>query len=172
MAKNKTLKAKITLTDFRPARLLAEKADVTRMLLGTLIGRATGTVKRQSPDGSQTFIGLGGEFQAHVAGDDEPVSSGVLFMPDTFINPLIEIISDKVDEKTGEVKENGAEAVLLAYHVFAVRANNAQQRSWELEAIADPKAEEPVDALAGLRALVTPPTQAALEDKSADKKKK
>lgn len=159
MAKNKTLKAKITLTDFRPDRIKAEKEDVRRMLLGTLIGRATGIVTRTSPDKTTKFEGLGGDFEMHVIGDDGPASSGVLFMPDTFTNPIIGMLSDEVDKSSGEIIKPGAAAVILAYKVFAVRANNPQGRSWELEAISDPKAEEPVDHLSAIRGLLEPQAQ-------------
>ena len=172
MAKNQTLKSKITLTNFRPARLLALPEDVFRLNLGTLVGRATGVVQRKSPEGEQVFEGLGGMFMAQVD-KDEPIRSGVLFMPDSFIQPLIVMLSDEVDKDTGEVKRKGADAVEFAYNVWAVRAKNAAGREWELEAIMDPKAEEPVDPLAALTARLAPvPAQAAIENKTEGGKAK
>lgn len=171
MAKNQTLKSKITLTNFRPARLLALPETETRLMLGTLVGRATGVVRRKSPEGEQVFEGLGGMFMAQVD-KDEPIRSGVLFMPDAFINPLLEMISDEVDKKTGEVIKQGAEAVEFAYNVWAVRAKNAVGREWELEAIMDPQAEEPMDPLANLTKRLAPVAVAtAIEDKSGGKSK-
>lgn len=155
MAKNQTLKSKITLTNFRPARLLALPEDQFRLMLGTLVGRATGVVQRKSTDDEQVFEGLGGMFMA-VVDKDEPIRSGVLFMPDSFIQPLIAMLSDEVNKKSGEVIRPGADAVEFAYNVWAVRSKNAVGREWELEAIMDPKAEEPVDPLANLTARLAP----------------
>jgi len=164
MAKNQTLKSKITLTNFRPARLLALPETETRLMLGLLVGRATGVVQRKSPEGEQVFEGLGGMFKASVD-KDEPIRSGVLFMPDSFIRPIIAMLSDEVDKKTGEVLKKGSDAVEFAYKVWAVRAKNAAGREWELEAIMDPKAEEPVDPLAELEARLAPAVP-AIENKS------
>lgn len=172
MAKNQTLKSKITLTNFRPARLLALPEDQFRLMLGTLVGRATGVVQRKSPEGEQVFEGLGGMFMAQVD-KDEPIRSGVLFMPDSFVQPLIAMLSDEVDKTTGEVVRKGADAVEFAYNVWAIRAKNAVGREWELEAIMDPQAEEPTDPLANLTKRLAPnPLQTAIENMTADKKKK
>ena len=163
MARNKTLTSKITLSTFRPKRFLAEPESVNKMLLGTLIGRATKVVRRNGPDGETAFEGLGGVFEASVIGDEAPINSGVLYMQESFINPLIDLISDEVDSKTGEVTKAGASAALIAYKVYVVRSKNPAGYSWELEAISDPKAEEPVDELAALRGFVSAPVQAQIE---------
>lgn len=156
-----TQKAKITLTDFRPKRIHNEPESVTRMLVGTLIGRADGVVERRSPAGDQTFAGLSGVFEAHVTGA-EPVRSGILFMPESFQEPLIKLLSDETDEKTGEVLTPGANAINIAYRVFVARSGNAAGYSWELDQIIDDKNIVEVDPLAGMRGLLGSPNLKAL----------
>ena len=135
------VKSKITLTDFNPKRIstLAETEKVLK--LGVLIGRAVDTVERQSPDKSTSFTGMRGDFEAYFAPyidasgkqvTPDPWKSGVLFMPDTFQDTIIQMISDKVDAKSGEVLEEGAEAVSFAYEVAVQRAGNAQGYEWVL----------------------------------------
>lgn len=167
--KNKV--SKITLTTFNPKRIAAEKEEVRRLFLGTLIGRATGLVERNSPDQSQTYIGLGGMFEAKVTGA-EPVSSGVLFIPETFQQELQDMLTDTLDPKSGEVITKAAASVMFSYRIFCVRANNAQGYSWEIESVLDPKMEVDIDPLAELRALVAPVEQPKIEDKSGGKKEK
>lgn len=168
------LKTKITLTDFRPKRIVNEPDEVRRLYLGTLIGRATAVVSRTMPN-AQTFEGLAGEFEANVMGEKEPVQSGVLFMPDTFIASLIAMLSEKTDSKTGEIIEKAADAVNIAFRIFSIKADNPQGYSWQLESIRDPKVEASKDHLAELRTLVSPvdTAQAALNapEKEAEKEK-
>jgi hypothetical protein len=165
------MKTKITLSDFRPKRIVNEPDNVREIFLGTLIGRATGVVVRTMPN-QQTFEGLGGEFECNVVGSDEPVQSGVLFMPDTFINGLIGMLSDKTDSKTGEVIEPAASAVQIAFKIYSVKDGNAQGYTWKLESIRDPKAEKAADPLAELRNLVSAPaSQARIAAPEKDGKK-
>lgn len=160
-------KSKITLTSFRPKRIAAEADEVRKLLLGTLIGRANGTVERVSPSGDQKYVGLGGRFEANIVGDNQPVQSGVLFMPETFQSGLVEMLSDKIDSKTGEILEHGADAVNIAFRVYVVRDGNAQGYAWELESIVDPTAEAEVDPLSDLRKLMmSAPKLVAIEDGS------
>ena len=149
-----TQKAKITLTDFRPKRIHSdENKDVQRLLVGTLIGRADGVISRTSPDGQTKFPGLSGVFEAHVTGA-EPVRSGVLFMPESFQEPLIKLLSDEINEETGEVITPGASAIKVAYRVFVARAGNAAGYSWELDQIVDDNVMVETDPLADLRGLM------------------
>ena len=149
-----TQKAKLTLSDFRPKRLHSdENKDVQRLLVGTLIGRANGVIERTGADGETKFPGLSGVFEAHVTGS-EPVRSGVLFMPESFQEPLIKMLSDEVDEKTGEIITPGATAIKVAYRVFVARANNPAGYSWELDQIIDDNQIAENDPLADIRGLI------------------
>jgi hypothetical protein len=159
-------KSKITLSDFKPKRIASEPDTVNRLFVGTLVGRATGVVRRTDTNKQETYEGLGGLFEANVTGSDAPVQSGVLFMPDTFINSLIAMLSDKTDSKTGEIITPAADAVQVAYKVFVVRDGNPQGYSWQLESIVDPTVEKAPDPLEALRKLVAPTPQAQLTDKT------
>lgn len=165
-------KGKITLSDFKPKRIANEPDGVNRLLLGTLIGRATGVVTRTDSNKQESYEGLGGMFEALVTGSDAPVQSGILFMPDSFIKPLIDMLSDKTDSKTGEIITPAADAVQVAYKVFVVKDGNPQGYAWQLESIQDPTAEKEPDPLEKLRNLVSAPAPTlAIEDAKASKKK-
>lgn len=146
-------KSKVTLSTFNPKRIAAEKDETRKLFLGTLIGRATGVVQRKKPNGDEIFMGLAGNFEAHVTGSD-PVTSGILFIPDSFQAPLIQALSDEVDAKSGEVITPAANSLQVAYRVYCVRDGNPQGYSWELESIIDPTIGKPLDPLANLRVLV------------------
>lgn len=159
-----SVKSKITLTDFNPKRI-STLPDTEKVLkLGVLIGRAVDTVERQSPDKSTTFIGIRGDFEAYFAPfvdasgktvTPDPWKSGVLFMPETFQDAIIALISDKVDGKTGEVLEAGAEAVNFAYDVAVQRAGNAQGYEWVLRPLNErPEEERQRDKLAAMRSML------------------
>src|SRR6185312_2681744 len=154
-------KSKITLSDFNPKRIATLAPEHKTLALGALIGRSVDTVKRQSPDKSQTFTGLSGDFEAYfypyvdasgVSVTPDPWSSGVLFMPDSFMTSIIELISDKVNPDTGEVLEQGAEAVQFAFEVGVQRAGNPQGYEWYLKPLNErPEAERATDKLAAMR---------------------
>jgi hypothetical protein len=154
-------KSKITLTDFNPKRLGGEAAEVRYLSLGVLIGRSIDTVERQSPDKTQTFTGLSGEFEAYFnpyVGSDgkvqepQPWASGVLFMPDTFMQQIIDLLADRVNPDTGEVLSRGAEAVQFAFEVGAQRSNNPAGYEWVLKPLNErPEAEKVQDKLADMR---------------------
>lgn len=154
-------KGKITLSDFTPARLLGLGPETVEYNLGILIGRGVSAVKRNAPDGSQTFTGLGGAFEAYFTPNADgsvfkaPIASGVLFTPDSFMNMLLGVISDRVND-AGEVVEAGAEAVNFAFAVFAVRAKNAANYEWKLQPLGDRKPEGERDMLKNMRALLPP----------------
>lgn len=169
-----TQKAKITLTDFSPKRLLGLPKEgegaVSSLLLGVLIGHVTGTVNRTSPDGSQKFTGLAGSFELRSTEQGvSPIASGVLFMPDSFQIGILDLLSDKVDPKTGAVVQQGAEAVNFAYQVFSKRAGNPQGYEWALEPLNEP-APDQHDPLADMRALLPPAFQPAalIENKGGE----
>lgn len=153
--------SKITLTNFNPKVLLAQPETVARMNVGTLIGRASGFVSRKSPDGSQTFTGLAGTFEAYFTDKStDPIASGVCFLPDAFQKPLLDILSDEVDND-GAVKREAAEAVQFAFNIIVKRAKNPQGYEWLLEPLHDAQAEQPIDFLSDLRSLLPEPVKPA-----------
>lgn len=136
-------KSKVTLTDFNPSQIKARGDDVQRLKLGILIGRGVSIVKRKSPDGQQEFIGLGGAFEAYFEPTPDgyqkpPVASSVLFAPDWFQSPILALLSDVTDKKTGEVVTEGAEAVNFAHEIWVTRAKNPQGYEWTIQPLNDP----------------------------------
>lgn len=157
-------KSKITLTDFNPKRIASEPPETRFLALGVLIGRGVDIVKRQSPDKNETFTGLRGDFEAYfnsyTSSDGkiiapDPWKSSVLFMDMTFLQPIIDIVSDKVDEETDKILERGAEAVNFAFDIGVQRAGNPQGYEWVLRALNDrPESERQTDKLAQMRKLL------------------
>lgn len=172
---NLTKTSKITLTSFNPKRLGGLAETVQSLALGVLIGSASGTVNRKSPDGSQTFTGLAGAFEAYFTpGTDgttkEAEASGVCFMPDTFQTEILALLSDKVDPNTGAVLEEGAESVKFAYEVGVKRAGNAAGYEWTLKPLNEIAPEGKGDPLADLRPLLANSSQPLLAAPKADAK--
>lgn len=158
--------SKITLTSYNPKVIAAQPDEVRRLVVGSLIGRAISTVRRKSPDGATEFVGLSGAFEAHFAVADnsgkipESISSGVLFIPPTFQDGLVELLSDQVN-KEGVVVREAADAVQFAFNVIVARAGNAQGYEWMLEPLYEAAPEERVDVLADMRKLLAAPAEQA-----------
>lgn len=170
--------SKITLSDFRPKRIGGEGAEVHKLLLGYLVGRGTGIVEATSADKEETFKGMRGTFEARITdaklrdGDGNPVvidvlRSGKAFLSSPFGDMFIEELSDKVDDKTGEIVGRGAVSIEFAYAVYVQRAGNPNGYSWALEPLMEMQAEQdPLNKLKGL----LPPSVAGLKQIAAPEK--
>lgn len=159
---NITELSKLTLSDFRPKRIGGEGPEVHKLLLGYFVGRGTGVVEAVSADKEEVFKGMKGVFEARLTDselrddDGNPVvidvlRSGKAFISSPFGDGFIDLLSPKIDEKTGEVIENGAAAVEFAYAVYVQRSGNPNGYSWALEPLMEMQAEQdPLNKLKGL----------------------
>lgn len=153
--------SKLTLSTFQPKRIGGEDSSVTSVVLGYLFGRGTGIVEAKAPDGAEIFYGMSGDFEARIIStrDQDPnnlivtevIRSGKAFISSPFGDRFINALSDKTDEKTGEVIEQGASAVEFAYSVGVRRAGNPNGYEWFLTPLIEMKAEN--DPLAALKRL-------------------
>jgi hypothetical protein len=170
--------SKITLTSFEPNRALGIENFATAgfVQLGALLGHVTGTVQRRSPDGDQVFTGLSGSIEMRrlkldgSPDEENSATSGVMFIPEAFQNPIIDALTDIVDAD-GKVTKPGAEAVNFAFIIGVQKAGNAAGYEWVLKPLieASPDAYDP---LAELRKALPPVfTPAGLIENKADEAK-
>jgi len=138
--------SKITLTNFNPKRILGLPETTKELLLGAIIGIATGIKEGKDPQGN-VFTGLKGDFEATFTEEGKnPVRSGVCFMPDAFQEPLVNLLSDEVDAN-GQVTREAAKSAMYGYEVFVIRANNAAGYSWQLRPVTPPSENDPLSEL-------------------------
>lgn len=185
---------KITLTNFNPKRLFsaieADKA-VQEMYLGRLIGNANGVKNALAQDGVTPMYGAKGSFAATYTGMEksgakdaegkelfqqrEDEQSGVLFLPEAFMGPMLDLFEDETDGN-GLVTREAVKSIDVAYDVFVIKAENPAGYSWSLRPLIQPTASDPLAAIR-LRlpafnmtgALPAPETQAAIADGSKKK---
>lgn len=170
--------SKVTLTSFDPKRALGNGFGTKGVvILGALVGHATGEVRRKSPAGDQEFTGLSGSFEVHrkmldgTLDEENSSASGVCFIPEAFQNPILDALADKVDGN-GKVTQPGADAVNFAFEVGIQKAGNAAGYEWVLQPLVE-AAPDQHDPLAELRkALPAVYTQKALAAPEANAKKK
>lgn len=182
---------KITLTNFNPKRLFAAiDADKStqELYLGRLIGNANGVKNALAQDGVTPMFGAKGMFAATYTGmektgekDDkgadimrqrEDEQSGVLFLPEAYMGPMLDLFEDEVNED-GEVTREKVKSIDVAYDVFVIKAENPAGYSWSLRPLFAPSAADPLEAIR-LRlpqfnmtgSLPAPATQAAIADGS------
>ena len=156
------LLAKISLTNFKPKAILAQPESVLELPLGTIVGIATGIKRGKMPDGVTPYEGMAGDFELKRPGM-EPVRSGVCYLPDGFMQPILTLLKDDVD-KDGNVTRDAVSSVQMAYNVSVIRADNPAGYSWKLTPLTQ---AQPNDPLAELRKLI-PDNVATIEDKSGD----
>lgn len=161
-------RTKLVLKDLgEPALIKAQAPEIKSLLLGTLMGIASDFVSRQSPDKTQTFEGLAGQFRSIPADPkSDELESGIIFMPDAFHNLIA------ANLKTAKAADKDA-TISFAFEVSSVRANNPAGYSWDFKPKIEAAANNPLDKLAeelggvkevaGRRVL-------AIEDKSATSK--
>lgn len=150
------LKNKVVLKDVGNPKAVTMLPDgQTKLLLGTIIGIASGTVERKAADGLTTFTGLKGSFEAVPANaDNDTVQGGVCFLPESFQGPIEDMLADDAD------------SVKFAFEVYAVKADNPQGYSWAMQPLTEAAQNDP---LAELRALAPASKAPAIEDKAAKK---
>ena len=141
MAKN-NIRSKLVLKDLgNPDMIKSEPANVNRLVLGTLVGEATGFLERTNPKDGTVMEGLIGSFRSIPAQvDGDIIESGVLYIPDAFHNLIAGALRD-------QLKKDSASKVGFAFEVASIRANNPQGRSWDFRPLIDNAAYNPVDAL-------------------------
>lgn len=163
------LLSKVSLSTFKPKALLALPEETRELHLGTIVGIATGIKKGKMPDGVTPYEGLAGNFEVVYAdASKEHDASGVCYLPDAFMNPILALLKDETNAD-GEVIREAASSVQLAFNVSVVRADNPAGYSWKLKPLIEASQNDP---LAKLRELIPAPTAApAVEDKSKDKAK-
>lgn len=155
-------RTKITLKDIgEPAKVKTLPAGQERYVLGVLLGIATDFVERQSPDKSETFEGLAGQFRVVPAegSDTEPLESGVLFIPAAFHNMVAESL------KAAKATDPAA-TLNFAFEVASIRANNPAGYSWEMLPLIENAAENPLDKLVASIPQLTGPGTRQLTDQS------
>lgn len=152
------IKTKVTFTDFRPKRVHALPKDEERLELGTIIGVATGIKEGKMPDGITTYEGLSGNFEL-TPNDDTPIRSGICFMPEGFMEPILEQLRDEVDNE-GVIVRDGASSVRFAFTVSVFKADNPAGYSWEATPLIEVAENDP---LSELRMLTQAPAVAEIE---------
>lgn len=140
MARNQ--RTKLTFKDIgEPALIKAQPETVKSLPLGVLLGIAEKIVERQSPDKTETFEGLGGQFRV-VPTDKtkDELEAGVLFIPEAFFNQIAGTLraAQKTDPNA---------TVSFAYEVSAIRANNPAGYSWDCKPMIESATASPLDLL-------------------------
>lgn len=137
-------RTKIVLKDLgEPAMIKALPEDVRILMLGTIVGIASGFVERKSPDGTDVFEGLAGQFRSIPADDKrDELESGVLFIPPAFHNMVAATLRKMLDA-------DPKAQVRFAFEVSSVRANNPAGYSWDFKPKIEAEAGNPLDELLG-----------------------
>lgn len=139
------IKKKLTSKDWNPKRLLGQKDEVRRLMLGRLLGVASGITKATGNDG-ETLEGVTGQFKYQDALDDVsvPVYSAVLWFPSGFGLDIIAALKPKmVDGK----EQPGADAVKFAYDIGVQRAENPAGYEWLFAPLVAPAPDNPLEML-------------------------
>jgi hypothetical protein len=131
---------KITPANYAPKRIHGLKEDQKELVLGSIVGNATGIFTGTNPVDGSVFKGLKGAFEYTDADPERDVlTSGKMFLP----SGIDEMIFNAVEEADGG-------SVQFAFEVSVFRADNPQGYSWKYKPLM--KAAE-VDPLSELRKL-------------------
>lgn len=157
-------KTKLTLKDIasgNPKKIMAllpEKEE--SIVVGTIIGIASGIKNGKGADGVTPAKGLAGDFEGTPADTElDVVRSGVCYLPEAFMNPIFDLLE----------KEGGPDSVQFAAEVLLMRAANPAGYSWAMRPVQDQHAVEN-DPLKALRsALPKPSATPAIADQSKAK---
>lgn len=134
-----TEKRKLTVRDLgNPKKVTVLPDGQDTLMLGTIIGRITGTVLLKSPDGDE-FEAFKGTFEGVSNDTGEIINAGILTLPAGFHDKLM------TEFKMPDVKE-----IQFAYGVGCVKAKNPQGYSWAFKPLLE---AQPTDALSELRKL-------------------
>lgn len=157
------LLSKVSLANFKPKQILALPEETRELSLGHIVGIASGIKVGKQADGVTPYEGMKGDFKI-VRPDGSEERSGVCFLPDAFMSPILGMLRDETDAD-GEVVREAVKSVQLGFEVLVIRADNPAGYSWKLKPLLQPAQNDP---LAELSKLIPAPTPApAIEDKSA-----
>lgn len=159
---------KLSLSAFNPKLMLGKlypdgAPPMPELLLGNIIGIANGIKKGTAADGVTPTQGLMGNFEVEFIeqkGKDgktlENVASGVAYLPEAFMDPIIHLLAGEVNAQ-GEVIKDPVSSVQFAYGVYIIPANNPAKYSWQLRPLLDASANDPLAAMKSqLKALPAP----------------
>jgi hypothetical protein len=151
---NAAMLTKISLSDFNPKAIHAQPDTVRKLTLGTIIGIANGIKTGKMPDGVTPYEGMKGNFEIQYA-DGKRVASGVAYLPDAFMQPILDQLSDEYgtdpEDPTKEILVRKAVAsVRFALLVDVIRAENPAGYSWQVTPIGQVTANDPLSELRGL----------------------
>jgi len=143
------LVTKVSLTTFAPKAYAGQMAVAngpTSIALGVIVGIANKIVTGKQADGVTTYEGMGGNFEVNFATGEEQVRAGKCFLPESFMDPILDLLRVPVfeDGKAGKPK---AESVQFAYKVAIIKAANPAGYSWELTPLMDADEADPLAAL-------------------------
>jgi len=153
---------KITLTNFNPklffaavaAAAAAKQPEPQELLLGRLVGTGNGIKNAVAQDGVTPMYGLKGTFGAeYTAEGREDESSGVLFLPEAYMGPMLDMFEDKTDAN-GVVIREAVKSLDFAFDIFVIKANNPAGYSWSIRPLLEAAASDP---LAAIRARIAAP---------------
>lgn len=144
----------ISLTNFNPKKIHAEAETVRELTLGTIVGIANGIKTGKMPDGVTPYEGMKGNFEIAFT-DGKRVASGVCYLPDAFMQPILDLLSDEygtdpADPSKEILVRRAVPSVRFALLVKVVRKENAAGYSWSVTPIGQVVQNDP---LAELRAL-------------------
>lgn len=145
---------KLTLTNFNPKLFFAQPEGTQELLLGRIVGTANGVKNALAQDGVTPMYGLKGSFGAeYTAEGKEDEASGVCFLPEAYMGPMLSLFEDETDGN-GEVTRAAVKSLDFAYDVFVIKANNPAGYSWSLRPLIEASASDP---LAAIRARIGAP---------------
>lgn len=164
------IKSSITLKSLgngKAAALLSAVGD--KLFLGTIAGIASGVKRGVMPDKVTPSIGLTGDFEATPTDTKaDVVRSGVCFLSQSLMTPIIDALSDEVNAD-GKVVKEGANSVAFAYEVYAVKDGNAAGFTWVFESAVQPTENDPLAEMRKALADKTAAKQAQLAAPKAAK---
>ena len=162
MARNTTLIKSLTPKHMAPKRILGENADVTRVILGTVMGIAVDASK-QTLDNGDELKGLRGQF-VFLSDDEEKapsVRAGIFWPPEGFCGDIVHAM-DKPKAERPDMIEFG-------FKFGVMRADNPAGYSLFAEPLIQASEVDPLTALANRLGATLPgaePAAPALENKS------
>ncbi len=146
---------KLTLTNFNPklffgviaAAEAAKQPAPVEFLLGRLVGTGNGVKNAVAQDGVTPMYGLKGTFGAeYTAEGREDETSGVLFLPEAYMGPMLDMFEDKTDA-AGVVTSEAVKSLDFAFDIFVIKANNPAGYSWSLRPLLEASASDPLAAI-------------------------
>jgi len=157
---NTTVKSKVVFKDLGDPAKVKDVKDAEQLLLGTIIGSATGIKLSKGADGITEFKGLKGTFEATPSDPERDIiRSGVAFLGDAFQADIVALLES----------DNPPESVAFAFEVYSVKATNAAKYSWALRPMISASANDPLAAIKAQMLEAQKTAQAAI---TSDAKKK